>query len=218
MVAARSESSFATHLDELVESYPRSIRLAEFWASAYANMNRETKYFDALARLFDMYLAAGNLPGACDALEKLVEIDPYDSRNLQRVEQLEGRGDPALLARIRSRLSQVATHSPPATSTPQPAAPAQSAEPIDGKQGLEDLIVQAEIFIQYSLQAKAIERLQKIAEMFPGEEERNERLRNLCQLANWWPGGGTRRSDPRANQEEAGGSRCGAGAGPQRSG
>jgi diguanylate cyclase (GGDEF)-like protein len=60
---------------------------------------------------------------------------------------------------------------------------------IEGKQGLEDLIVQAEIFIQYSLQAKAVERLQKIAELFPGEEGRNERLRNLCQLANWWPAG-----------------------------
>ena len=29
--------------------------------------------------------------------------------------------------------------------------------------------------------------LQKIAELFPKEEQRNERLRNLCQLANWWP-------------------------------
>ena len=44
-------------------------------------------------------------------------------------------------------------------------------------QALEDLIVQTEIFLQYSLQAKALERLQKIAAMFPGEEERHPRLR-----------------------------------------
>ena len=48
-------------------------------------------------------------------------------------------------------------------------------------QALEDLIVQTEIFLQYSLQAKAMERLQKIAAMFPGEEERNARLQNLYQ-------------------------------------
>ena len=54
-------------------------------------------------------------------------------------------------------------------------------------QALEDLIVQTEIFLQYSLQSKAIERLQKIAAMFPGEEERNARLQNLYQMANWWP-------------------------------
>ena len=46
-------------------------------------------------------------------------------------------------------------------------------------QALDDLIVQTEIFLQYSLQAKAMERLQKIAAMFPGEEERNARLQNL---------------------------------------
>jgi len=188
MVAAKSENSFATHLDELVESYPHSLSLAEFWAFAYADLNRESKYFDALARLFDLYLEAGNVPGACNALEKLVDIDPYDSRNLQRVERLQGRGDPGLMAQVRSRLSQVATHSPAPATTPQPAAPAQTAEP-GGKQGLEDLMVQAEIFIQYSLQAKAVERLQRIAELFPGEEERNERLLNLYQLANWWPAG-----------------------------
>ena len=41
--------------------------------------------------------------------------------------------------------------------------------------------------MQYSLQSKAIERLQKIAAMFPGEEERNPRLQNLYQMANWFP-------------------------------
>src|SRR5262249_10143333 len=36
---------------------------------------------------------------------------------------------------------------------------------------------------------KAQERLQKIAAMFPGEEEKNPRLANLYQLANWCPPG-----------------------------
>jgi len=54
-------------------------------------------------------------------------------------------------------------------------------------QALDDLIVQTEIFLQYSLHAKAVERLQKIASMFPGEEAHNPRLQNLYQMANWWP-------------------------------
>src|SRR5205807_7291 len=60
--------------------------------------------------------------------------------------------------------------------------------------------VQAEIFLQYSLQSKAVERLQKIAELFPGEEKQNSRLRNLYQLANWWPEGS---AAPRAPAEES---------------
>jgi diguanylate cyclase (GGDEF)-like protein len=190
MVLARCENSFVTRLDELVEAYPRSIGLAMYTASAYADLNREAKYFDALAKLFDMDLEANNVAGACEALDRLVEIDPYDSRNLQRVQRLDGRADPARLATVRSRLAQVATHSPTAPVAAQPAEqPSRPAEAGNSKQSLEDLIVQAEIFIQYSLQAKAVERLQKIAQLFPGEEERNERLRNLCQLANWWPAG-----------------------------
>ncbi len=54
-------------------------------------------------------------------------------------------------------------------------------------QTLEDLLVQAEIFVQYSLQSKAIERLQRIAELFPGEHEHNERLQGLFEAAHWWP-------------------------------
>jgi diguanylate cyclase (GGDEF)-like protein len=69
--------------------------------------------------------------------------------------------------------------------------PATQSNTEEGRQlqALDDLIVQTEIFLQYSLQSKAVERLQKIASMFPGEEERNARVRNLYQLANWWPQG-----------------------------
>jgi len=56
-------------------------------------------------------------------------------------------------------------------------------------QTLEDLIVQTEIFLQYSLQNKAMDRLHKIAELFPGEEQKNTRLQNLYQTANFWPQG-----------------------------
>jgi diguanylate cyclase (GGDEF)-like protein len=191
LVAARRENDFVARLDSLVESHSNSVALAEFWAAAYAKLNRETKYFEALGRLFDLYLAAGNVQGACETIEKLVDIDAYDSLNEQRMKQLEGRADPAFLTRIAGRLARVATHTTevpapaPAKPEPQPAASDFGHAP----QSLEDLIVQAEIFVQYSLHGKAVERLQKIAEFFPGEEQRNERLRNLCQLANWWPKG-----------------------------
>jgi hypothetical protein len=54
---------------------------------------------------------------------------------------------------------------------------------------LEDMIVQAEIFLQYSLNAKGIEKLQRINELFPGEEARNERLRKLYERAEYFPSG-----------------------------
>jgi len=201
MLAARRDSEFASGVDQLVEAYPKSLRLAEFWGAMYAELNREAKYFDALALLFDLYLANNQLAGACESLEKLVEIDPYDSRNQQRMSMLQGRADTAFLDRLKSRLTNAATHG---SQTPAPdRSGGQSSEPsralldeVRGGQTLEDLLVQAEIFVQYSLQSKAIERLQRIVELFPGEEGRNERLQGLFEATHWWPQGVSNQPKP----------------------
>jgi diguanylate cyclase (GGDEF)-like protein len=183
------ENDFAIRLDRLAESYAQSPALAEFCAAAYAEMNRESRYFDALVRLFDIYLEAGEARRAGEALDKLVEIDPYDFGNQQRLEKLEGRADDAMVGRIRARLAQIGLHAAQPSVTSPALEGAVGVDRADGDQALEDLIVQAEIFMQYSLKGKAIERLQKIAQLFPGEEENNERLRDLCQMASWWPAG-----------------------------
>src|SRR5262249_7618073 len=131
-----------------------------------------------------------------DALERLVDIDAYDYRNQERLEKLRGKADDAYLKRVASRLTRSGTNVSSPDPTPSSSAGrggGEAAPPVteEGQrmQALEDLIVQTEIFLQYSLQAKAIDRLQKIAEMFPGEEETNSRLKNLYQAANWWPKG-----------------------------
>ncbi|MFY9585536.1 MAG: tetratricopeptide repeat protein [Candidatus Acidiferrales bacterium] len=192
MFDARQESAFAAQADRLAEANPASVALTEFWGALYSEMNREAKYFDVLVRLFDLYLAADNLAGACETLDRLVDIDPYDFRNQQRIERLAGQADPAYLRGVAARLVKAASQGPQmpvmgrslGQEGDQPVTEAGRAH-----QALEDLLVQAEIFLQYSLQTKAVERLEKIAEMFPGEEERNERLRNLYELAHWWPAG-----------------------------
>lgn len=186
---ANRQADFIAQLDALTESRGSSLALAEFSAETYASLNRETKYFDALVHLFDLYIAAGKVQQACTTLEKLVDIDPYDSRNQKRFGQIEGKADPAFATRIRNRLGQAA---PPTLESSQaesatPAAP--SAGSAAAGPPLEDLIVQAEIFLQYSLQSKAIERLQQISELYPGEEKQNQRLRSLYQQAGWSPAG-----------------------------
>jgi diguanylate cyclase (GGDEF)-like protein len=195
MLAARRESEFASAVDQLVEAFPKSLRLAQFSAAFYGEINRETKYFDALGRLFDLNMANNRLPGACEAFEKLVEIDPYDSRNQERMDSLKGRAGDEFLSRVKSRLSNAATH-----RSDSPALEhrhGKSSEPskvileeVQSGQTLEDLLVQAEIFVQYSLQSKAIERLQRIVELFPGEAGNNERLQGLFEAAHWWPEAG----------------------------
>jgi diguanylate cyclase (GGDEF)-like protein len=192
MLATRRESEFSSAVDQLVAEFPKSLRLLQFSAAFYSEINRETKYFEALGLLFDLNLASNQLPGACEAFERLVEIDPYDSRNQERMDLLKGRVGDEFLSRVKSRLSNAATHHADAPAVEHRRG--KTGEPskvlLDGVQSaqtLEDLLVQAEIFVQYSLQSKAVERLQRIVELFPGEAENNERLRSLFDAARWWP-------------------------------
>ncbi len=196
MFADKRQNDFATHLDAVASKHPHSQGMMEFWAAVYNELNRESQYFEILVKLFDVYFNAGDFRKACDSLERLVDIDAYDYRNQERMEKLRGHVDEAFLKRVGGRLAKSMNTAPPPPSHLGAGGSVSQAAPIteEGRhaQALEDLIVQTEIFLQYSLQTKALERLQKIAIMFPGEEDRNARLQNLYQMANWWPAGATK--------------------------
>ena len=153
---------------------------------------------DAAVR--SVFCAPNRIKEACDALDRLVDIDPYDYRNQERISKLEGKVDPAFLQNILARAAKAATVST-RTDGFSGAGSGESAPPASeesrAQQALEDLIVQVEIFLQYSLQSKAIERLERLAQLFPGEEERNERLRALYERANWWPKGAAPKPFPK---------------------
>jgi diguanylate cyclase (GGDEF)-like protein len=198
MYADGKQNDFIAQLDSVGGKHSNSQAILEFCATFYIEANRETQYFEILIKLFDVYLKAGNVQKASETLEKLLDIDPYDHRNQERLEKLQGRVDDSILKRLGARLSKSGTAGPPrSVHTQSSTADTVSTSASTGgdarhMQALEDLIVQTEIFLQYSLQNKALERLQKIAATFPGEEERNTRLRNLYQTANWWPAGSSR--------------------------
>jgi len=200
MFADKQQNDFATLMDGVGAKHPHSQVILEFWASIHNELNRESQYFEVLIKLFDVYLTSGNIKKAAESLERLVDIDAYDYRNQERLELLRGRVDEVHLKRIASRLLKSGTPTPGHASHTPPPQNANTPSPVseEGRQlqALEDLIVQTEIFLQYSLQNKALERLQRIAAMFPGEEERNARLSNLYQMANWWPQG-----TPKAKKE-----------------
>jgi len=193
MFADKKSGEFVVQVEALGAKHPESLPILEFWAAVYNELNRESQYFEVLIKLFDANFNSGSFPKASEVLERLVDIDSYDYRNQQRLEQLRGHVDEAFLRRIAGRMAKTAivdvtSSTPPKIVAKQEVAEAQPVTEEGRKlQALEDLIVQTEIFLQYSLQSKAVERLQKIAAMFPGEETRSERLHNLYQLANWWP-------------------------------
>ncbi|HEV2103107.1 MAG TPA: diguanylate cyclase [Candidatus Acidoferrum sp.] len=193
LFADKKSTEFTTQLESLGAKHPESIPILEYWAALYNELNRESQYFEVLIRLFDANFNSGFFPKACEALDRLVDIDSYDYRCQERLERLRGHADDAFLRRVAGRMARTAsvqsrnTQAPKAQASSQLEGPPPATDEGRKMQALDDLIVQTEIFLQYSLHAKAVERLQKIASMFPGEEARNPRLQNLYQTANWWP-------------------------------
>ncbi|HEX4380670.1 MAG TPA: tetratricopeptide repeat protein, partial [Candidatus Acidoferrum sp.] len=171
MFADKKQNEFAAQMDGIGVKHPDSLPIVEFWAQLYNELNRESQYFEILIKLFDAYFATGNIPKACDTIEKLLDIDAYDHRNQERIGRLKGKADEGFFRRISGRVAgSSGSGSAAAPAARQPSSDSGASAPGDEAkkmQALEDLIVQTEIFLQYSLQAKAMERLQKIAAMFP---------------------------------------------------
>ena len=96
----------------------------------------------------------------------------------KRLEMLKGKIDEGKFNEIASRF----------TPASKPAvAPAHEQEATLGASTLQDLMLQAEILVQYGMRNKAVERLQRIQELFPREEERNEDLQRLYLAAGVTP-------------------------------
>ncbi len=211
-----TEGVFAAQLDRIAEANPRSLPIIEFWSVVYSGMNREARYFEVLVHLFDAYLEHDDIKAACDVLDRMVDIDPYDYRNQQRLERLSGHADHDYLLRLASRIG--VTLSQPGAENAGGADDSSSANGTgaSGATTLDDLLVQAEIFLQYSLQPKAIERLQKVFQMFPAEGETNARYRGLCDAAGWWPEGMTPRTAGELVEEAPGATATPAPSAPQQ--
>jgi diguanylate cyclase (GGDEF)-like protein len=129
-------------------------------------------------RLFDLYYAAGNFIKAGDSLDAAAEVDPYEAGHKKRLEMLRGKLDDNRFSSIANRITSVTregeTEAAPAVDAGEPTV-------------LEDFILQAEIFLQYGMKSKAVERLQRANKLFPREEERNEKLRDLYNNSGFIP-------------------------------
>jgi tetratricopeptide (TPR) repeat protein len=153
--------------------------MLEFLSELYNASNRESDYCTTLLQLFDLYCGTNEFSKAAECLDRAAEVDPYESGHLKRLDMLKGKIDDNRYKVIASRF----------TSTSKPAAETAHVESTStlGASTLQDLMLQAEILVQYGMRNKAVERLQRIQELFPREEERNEDLQRLYLSAGVTP-------------------------------
>lgn len=170
--------SFLATIQEVVASHRPSTEMLEFLAGLYNASNRESDYAQALLKLFDLYCTKHDYQKAGECLDRGAEVDPYEPGHQKRLEALRGKIDDQRFNVIASRFSAVKKAE---------QATVKMEEPTLGAAALQDLMLQAEILVQYGMRSKAVERLQRIKELFPGEETRNQELQRLYIAAGMEP-------------------------------
>ncbi|HKU26136.1 MAG TPA: tetratricopeptide repeat protein [Candidatus Sulfotelmatobacter sp.] len=169
---------FIAIMEDITGSHRASPQILEFLSELYNASNRESDYCTTLLKLFDLYCSTGDFAKSAECLDRAAEVDPYEPGHLKRLEMLKGKIEEGRYRVIASRFTSV--------SKPEDA-PSQAQEPTLGASTLQDLMLQAEILVQYGMRNKAVERLQRIQELFPREEERNEDLQRLYMSAGVTP-------------------------------
>ena len=168
---------FVLQMQEIVNKSRPSADMLEFMGELFNSSNREGDYSQTLLKLFDVYCEKGNFHKAGECLDRAAEVDPYEPGHKKRLEMLKGKIDENRYQVIASRF----------TSATSGAKEKTQPEVTLGSAALQDLMLQAEILVQYGMKSKAVERLQRIQELFPREEERNEDLQRLYLSAGMTP-------------------------------
>jgi diguanylate cyclase (GGDEF)-like protein len=173
---AGTRREFVAQMKEVADHHRSNVAFLEYLVELFNSSNREHDYCSTLLKLFDIYVAAGKFLKAAENLDRAAEVDPYEPGHQKRMQLLRGKIDNGRFNAIANRFQGVVQ-----SETQQAQATADDSE----STVLEDLILQAEIFLQYSMRSKAVERLERIAKLFPHEEDTNEKLRQLWLSAGF---------------------------------
>ncbi len=178
-IKSGNQREFVALMKEVADKHRVGIEVLEYMVEVYNASNREHDYCGTLLKLFELYYATGNFIKAADCLDRAAEVDAYEPGHQRRLDMLRGKIDANHFNAIASRFSAVLKLDEKESDTPE--------SPEGETTVLEDLILQAEIFLQYSMRAKAVERLERIHKLFPREEEKTEKLRQLYNNAGFLP-------------------------------
>ena len=169
---------FIAIMEDLTTAHRSSPQILEFLSELYNASNRESDYCQTLLKLFDLYCSTGEFEKSAECLDRAADVDPYEPGHAKRLEMLRGKVDDTRFRSIAARFSTASTAA---------EEPVREQEPTLGASTLQDLMLQAEILVQYGMRNKAVERLQRIQELFPREEEKNEDLQRLYLSAGVTP-------------------------------
>jgi len=175
---------FLNAMFEMSDKRPPALDFSEYMEELFNNAGLEHEYSRVLLKLFQLHYDAGRFRQAGETLDRAAELDSYEPGHSKRLAMLKGKIEQSQYNQISNRFQKT---SHPVEAPPPAAAPATPARAPEPAQHLEDVILQAEIYLQYGMRAKAMECIERMHKAYPREEEKNEKLRNLYLSASFTP-------------------------------
>lgn len=163
----RTRPQWLTMLDELLASAHEE-SLIEYLAECFERLQMPDRQARALYQRFDFAVAAGEFTRAADLLDRALELDPFDPSAAERLQALRGRLPQTRWEAFRARLA--------------PTGPVKTWEETPAI-SLRDLLLQAEIFLQYQLRDQAADRLRTALRQYPIEARHLPNVQSLLQQA-----------------------------------
>jgi len=173
---------FLNAMFEMSDKRPPALHFSEYMEKLFNNAGLEHEYSRVLLKLFQLYYDAGRFKQAGETLDRAAELDSYEAGHSKRLAMLKGKIEQSQYNQISNRFQKGSRAVEPAPAAAP--APAKAPEPVAN---LEDVILQAEIYLQYGMRAKAMECIERMHKAYPREEETNEKLRNLYLSASFTP-------------------------------
>ena len=96
---------FVATMQEVTSQHRASAPVLEFMAEIFNGSSRENEYFQTLLKLFDLYVGSGEFAKAIEALDRAIDVDPYESGHTKRLESLKGKVDDARYKAVGMRLT-----------------------------------------------------------------------------------------------------------------
>jgi len=179
---ANRRREFLNAMFEMSDKRPPALAFSEYMENLFNNAGLENEYSRILLKLFQLHYDAGRFKEAAETLDRAAELDSYEPGHAKRLAMLKDKIELSLYNQISNRFQKVSRAvEPPPPAVPTPARPPEPA------QHLEDIILQAEIYLQYGMRAKAMECIERIHKAYPREEDSNDKLRNLYLSASFTP-------------------------------
>ncbi len=173
-------------LDTIVQQNPNDTTALSQLAAIHLSLNNREAYKQCLERMFAAYSAAGNYPVAAEVLDNLINVDPGNPDHRQRLEDLKGQLPEANLRSVETHLQKVEAYRRSKDPQVEPVESPRGIEPPvpipkSSHEELEDLFLQAELFLKYQMNDRAVVAANKLEKMMPLPPDFQQRYLELCE-------------------------------------